>query len=178
MNPLFLLAAGDPFTEITSAFGVDLQKFISQVVLFLLVAFCLKKFAFGPIQKTLEDRREKIAQGLANAERTRSELANAQSKAQELLSQAGVQANKIIEEARTAAARVGEQERQKAVADAQNILAKAREAGDAELARLKGELRKEFGRLVVEAAARTTGDLLTPDQKGRIADESIRQLSA
>jgi len=57
-------------------------------------------------------------------------------------------------------------------------LAKAREAGDAELARLKGELRKEFGRLVVQAAARSTGGILTSDQQNQLADTAVRQLAA
>ena len=112
------------------------------------------------------------------AEKTRVELTNAQSKVQEILGQAGAQANKIIEEARQAASRVGEQERQKAIADAQQILVKAREAGDAELARIKSELRKEFGRLVVQAASRSTGDILTGDQHIQLADTAARQLAA
>lgn len=95
-----------------------------------------------------------------------------------MIGEAGQKAAKIIEEARAAAGVVAEQERQRAIADAQNILAKAREAGDAEVARLKGELRQEFGRLVVAAADRSTGQVLTADQKGRLADEAVRQLTA
>jgi F-type H+-transporting ATPase subunit b len=104
--------------------------------------------------------------------------ANAQAKAQEIIGEAGQQANKIIEEARVAAVALGEQERQKSVAAAQQIIEKAREAGDAELARLKSELRKEFGRLVVQAASQSTGNILTQDQKGRLAEDAVKQLAA
>jgi F-type H+-transporting ATPase subunit b len=181
MNSFALFAAAaaeNPVAEIAHQFGVTWQLLISQIILFVLVALALKKWAYGPILAMLEERRSRIAESMANAEKTKAELANAQAKAQELIGQAGAQATKIIEEARAAAAAVGEQDRQRAVADAQQILAKAREAGDAELVRLKGELRKEFGRLVVQAAARSTGDLLTPDQKKRLADDAVRQLSA
>lgn len=164
--------------QIAETFGWNATLFFSQVISFLLVAFLLQKFAYKPILAALEQRRQQIADGLAAAEKSKAELAKAQAKAQEVIAQAGTQANKIIEEARAAAASVGEQERQKAVADAQSILAKAREAGDAELVRLKGELRKEFARLVVQAASRSTGDLLTSDQKTRLADDAVRQLSA
>ena len=58
------------------------------------------------------------------------------------------------------------------------LLAKAREAGEAELGRMKAELRKEFGRLVVEASKRATGGLLTSEQQTRLADQSIRELAA
>jgi len=173
-----ILAATNPAEQIALEFNFNKQLFSMHFVGFAIVAFALHRWAYTPILKMLDERRNRIAESMANADKIKAELSRAEAKAQEIVRQAGAQANKIIEEARAAALAVGEQERQKAVADAQNILAKAREAGDAELARLKGELRKEFGRLVVEAAARTTGDLLTPDQKGRIADESIRQLSA
>jgi len=164
--------------QIAETFGWNGTLFASQVISFVLVALLLNKFAYKPILKVLEDRRQKIADGLAAADKTKAELANAQAKAQEVITQAGQQANKIIEEARAAASAVGEQERQKAVADAQQIVTKAREAGEAELARLKTELRREFGRLVVQAAARSTADVLTGDQKTRIADDSVRQLAA
>ena len=176
-SPLFL-AAGNPITEITTAFGVDWPKFGSQVALFLMVAFALKKWAYGPIQIVLEERREKIAEGLANAEKTRKELANAQTKASEILTQASQQATKMIEETRQAAARISEQEAQKAVAAANDIIAKAKLANEAELARMKGELRKEFGRLVVGAAAKASGKVLTADDQRRLADEANQQLAA
>ena len=164
--------------ETGEQFGFNTPLFISQAVSFLIVAFLLHRFAYKPILGQLEERRQKIADGLANAEKSGRELANAQAKAQEVIGQAGQQAAKIIEEARAAAGVVAEQERQKAIADAQNILAKAKDAGEAELVRLKGELRREFGRLVVQAAARSTGDILSGDQKNRLADDAVRQLAA
>ncbi|MBM3871559.1 MAG: F0F1 ATP synthase subunit B, partial [Verrucomicrobia bacterium] len=146
--------------------------------LFIIVALALKKFAYGPILEMLEQRRTRIAESLANADKIKAELANAQAKTQELIGQASQQATKIIEEARAAAAKVAEAERQKAIADAASIIAKAKQANDAELARMKGELRQEFGRLVVAAASRATGDILNADQKGRLADNAVRQLAA
>lgn len=179
MNSLVLLAAaGNPVADIAHQFGVNWQLLISQIILFVIVAVALKKFAYGPILEMLEQRRTRIAESLANADKIKSELASAQAKAQEVIGQAGQQATKIIEEARAAAAKVAEAERQKAIADAASIIAKAKQANDAELARMKGELRQEFGRLVVAAASRATGDILSADQKGRLADDAVRQLAA
>jgi F-type H+-transporting ATPase subunit b len=177
-HSLLLAATGNPLTDVTTAFGVDWPKFGSQVFLFLAVAFALKKFAFGPIQTVLEERRQKIAEGLANAEKTRKELATAQAKASEILTQAGQQATKIIEETRQAAAKISEQEAQKAVAAANEIIAKAKLANESELTRMKGELRKEFGRLVVAAAGKASGKVLTFDDQKRLADEANQQLAA
>jgi F-type H+-transporting ATPase subunit b len=159
-------------------FGFQKQLFFSQVISFCVVAFLLHRFAYKPILKVLEERREKIADSLKNAEKIKAELASAQAKAQEILSQAGAQGNKMIEEARASAAKVLETESQKAIATANDIVTKARQASEAELVRMKAELRKEVGRLVVATSAKVTGGILTSEQQGRLAEETNKQLAA
>ena len=66
---------------------------------------------------------------------------------------------------------------QKAIATANEIITKARQANDAELARMKTELRREVGRLVVMTTAKVTGKTLTPDDQQRLADETNQQLA-
>lgn len=180
MNFLILAAAdaGNPITAIAHQFGVTWQLLISQIILFVVVALALKKYAYGPLLKVLEERREKIAEGLANAEKIKAELAKAQVKVQEILTQAGAQGNKMIEEARQSAAKVLEVESQKAIATANDIITKARQASEAELVRMKTELRKEVGRLVVNTSTKVTGKILTADDQARLADETNRQLAA
>lgn len=181
MNAPALLAAaapGNPVTEIATQFGVTWQLLISQTVLFIIVALALKKFAYAPILAMLEERRRRIAEGMANAEKMKQELANAQARSQEILNQTSAQANQIIEEARQAAARVTELESQKAVATAQDIINKARQASEAELTRMKAELRREVGRLVASTAAKVTGKILTADDQQRLIEEANRQVAA
>ena len=124
------------------------------------------------------ERRQRIKEGLENAERIKAELAKTEAARQEALNQANQQANRLIEEARVAASKVLEQETQKAIATANQIVAKAREAGEAELVRMKAELRKEIGRLVVETTAKVTGKVLTVEDHQRLAEETKRQLAA
>ncbi|HAB18660.1 MAG TPA: F0F1 ATP synthase subunit B [Verrucomicrobiota bacterium] len=163
--------------QIAKTFGANWPALISNFISFLIVALVLKKFAYGPVQKLLLERRARIEEGLANAEKTKAELANAQSKAQEILNQASQLGTKMIEEARAAAAAENEKSRQQAITDAQDILAKAKVASEAELARMKVELRREVTRLVVETSAKVTANVLTPDQKQRLADDTNRQLA-
>ncbi|MGN6643953.1 MAG: F0F1 ATP synthase subunit B [Verrucomicrobiota bacterium] len=136
----------------------------------------LHRFAYKPILKVLEERRQRIAEGLANADKIKQELANAQAKAQEILTQANTQATKSIEDARAAAAKVQEHETQKAIAAAEQIIAKAREAAAADHARMLVELKREVGRLVVQTTATVTGKILTSDDQKRLADETAKQL--
>ena len=168
----------DTARDIGEQFGFQTQLFVSQVISFAIVCFLLQRFAYKPILKVLEERRQKIADGLANAEKIKSELASAQAKAQEILTQAGAQGNRMIEEARASAAKVLEVESQKAIATANDIIAKARQASEAELVRMKAELRKEVGRLVVATSAKVTGNILTAEQQTRLAEDTNKQLAA
>jgi len=158
-------------------FGVNWPHFIAQCLSFVIVVFLLHRFAYKPILQVLEERRERIKEGLDNAERIKAELAKTEAARQEALNQANQQANRLIEEARQAAAKVLEQESQKAIATAHQIVAKAREASEAELDRMKAELRREIGRLVVETTARVAGKVLTAQDHQRLAEEANRQLA-
>jgi F-type H+-transporting ATPase subunit b len=183
MNSILILAAaaggiGEMMKSTGEEFGFHWQLFISQIISFAIVCFLLQRFAYKPILKVLEERRQRIAEGLANADKMKTELANAQSRAQEILAQASAQGNKMIEEARQSAAKVLEVESQKAIATANDIIAKARVASEAELARMKSELRKEVGRLVVATSAKVTGNILTPEQQTRLAEDTNKQLAA
>lgn len=182
MTSFLLLAAADggsnPFKEIAETFGWNPVLFFSQVVSFLVVAFLLNKFAYGPIQKVLQDRSRRIEEGLRNADLIKKELASAEEQKRRLLTDAGAQANKIIEEARKVGAGEIEKASQQAIATATDIIAKARQSSEAELVRMKLDLRKEFGRLVVAASQKATGKMLTLEDQQRLAEETNRQLAA
>src|SRR6185436_4415798 len=173
--PVFFANAA---TGIADQFGLNAPHFIAQCISFSILSFALYKFAYKPILNVLEERRQRIAEGLANADKIKLDLANAQAKAQEILTQANAQGSKFIEEARQSAAKVLEQETQKAIATANDIIAKARQANEAELARMKTELRREVGRLVVATTVKVTGKILTTDDQNRLAEETNRQLAA
>jgi F-type H+-transporting ATPase subunit b len=158
-------------------FGVDWPHLIAQVVSFGIVAFLLQRFAYKPVLKILEERRQQIADTIANSEKIKAELARAETQRQEVLAQANAQAVKLIEEARAAAARVQETETQKAIAAAEQIISKAREATAADHARMLAELKREVGRLVVQTTATVTGKILTPDDQRRLAEETAKQVS-
>lgn len=156
--------------------GIQWPKLIAQLVNFSIVLFVLWRFAYKPIFKLLEARRQKIADGVANAEKIKAELAATEVERKRVLAEAGDQAARLIEEARAAAARVSETETQKAIATAEQIIAKAREAAAQDHARMLVELKREVGRLVVQTTATVTGKVLSTDDQRRLAEETQKQL--
>jgi F-type H+-transporting ATPase subunit b len=181
MNGLVLLAqagGGGPVQEIARTFGVDWTHLVAQIISFGVVCLVLHAFAYRPVLAMLDTRRNEIAQGLANAERIKSELARTETQRQEVMAQANAQMTKLIEEARAAAARLQEQEIQKAIAAAKDIVDKARQATEAEHSRMLAELRCEVGKLVVQTAAAVTGKILTPEDQRRLAEETAKVMAA
>jgi F-type H+-transporting ATPase subunit b len=160
--------------RIASDFGLSWPYFIAQCLSFSIVAFCLHRFVYRPVLAMLETRRNDIADGVANTEKIKAELAQTEAQRQEMMAQASQQATKFIEEARAAAARVQETETQKAIAAAEQIIAKAREAAAQDHARMLAELKREVGRLVVQTTATVTGKILTPEDHQRLSEETSK----
>ena len=156
--------------------GIHWQKLIIQAINFAVVLIVLWKFAYKPIFNILEARKAKIADGLANADKIKAELAKTESERKRILEQAGDTANLMIEQAREAANRVREVETQKAIAAAEQIIAKAREASAQDHAKMLAELKREVGRLVVQTTTTVTGKILTADDQKRLAEETQKQL--
>jgi F-type H+-transporting ATPase subunit b len=157
--------------------GIQWPKLIAQFVNFAIVLFVLWRYAYKPIFQLLETRRQKIADGIANAEKIKLELAKTEAERKRILEQAGDTANQMIEQAREAANRVREVETQKAIAAAEQIIAKAREAAAQDHAKMLAELKKEVGRLVVQTTATVTGKVLTAEDQKRLAEEAQKQLA-
>jgi F-type H+-transporting ATPase subunit b len=163
--------------EIARTFGVDWQHLGAQIISFCIVCALLHRFAYKPVLTALKQRRERITEALANAERIKAELAETKAQRQELMVQANQQATALIAEAHAAAARVRDQETQRALAAAEQILAQAREAGVRDQERMLLELKHQMGRLVVELSAAVTGKILTADDQRRLAVQAADALN-
>jgi F-type H+-transporting ATPase subunit b len=169
---------GEMARETGEQFGFNVWLFLSQVISFTIVALLLRLFAYKPILKVLEERRQRIQEGQINAEKIKQQLAEAEKRHAEILAQANAQAQKMIDEARESAGHVAERKQQEAVAAAEQILAKAREASALEHERTMTALKRELGRLVVETTSKVTGKVLTTDDQKRLQEEANRQLAS
>lgn len=180
MNMIALLAdanGGGQIEQIARTFGVDWPHLIAQIISFSIVCALLHRFAYRPVLAMMDARRQKIAEGLTNADRIKAELARTEALRQEVLAQANAQVTMLMEEARAAAARILQQETERATAVAEQIIQKAREATEREHNRILAELKGEVGRLVVQTAAAVTNKILTPEDQLRLAEDTARQLA-
>ena len=177
MIPAANTSFADTVRQTADAFGWTPQMFFSQVISFAIVAFLLRRFAYKPILAVLEERRRKIEEGQLNAEKIKKQLAEAEERYSEILAKANAEAQKMIDEARQSSAHLAERKQQEAIAAAEQIIAKAREASAIEHERTMESLKRELGRLVVDTTAKVTGKVLTAEDQQRLQEETARQLA-
>lgn len=168
----FLAASG-----IADQFGLELPKLIAQVIIFGIVFWVLKAKAFGPIMAMLEQRRQRIADGESKLEKIAKDLAEAEANARAVLDKANADAARTVAEANESAKALAERKQQDAVHEANQIMAKAREAAQLEHEQLMSQLKREFGRMVSDATSRVTGKVLNTDDQARINQETTAQVS-
>ncbi len=126
----------------------------AQLGVFFILAWFTMKFVWPPIMKALDERAQKIADGLAAADKAKSELAHAEKKVVDEMRKARESATDV----RAGAEKQGAQLVEEARAEAARIIAQAREAAEAEAAvaaqRAKEALREQVAQLAVAGAER------------------------
>ena len=180
MNMMIAAAAGgfsDMLRDTAETFGWNPWLFFSQVISFVIVALLLRRFAYKPILNVLEERRRRIEEGQLNAKKIKRQLDEAEKRYSEILAKANAEAQKMIDEARESSAHLAERKQQEAIAAAEQIIAKAREASAIEHERTMDSLKQELGRLVVDTTAKVTGKVLTPEDQQRLQEEAMSQLA-
>ena len=189
--PLGLFAAGDPhaagdvlnaesegiISSLAGQFGVSWPTLIAQMVNFVIVAFALYFFAVKPVAATLEERQQKIAEGLQYAEEMKNQLAETERERNETIKQAAVQAQAILSESREQAKELLEQKTQEAAAQAEAILRKASEASELERQKMLSEVRQEVARLVVVTSGKVLERELSDAEKTSFADSAANDLA-
>jgi F-type H+-transporting ATPase subunit b len=146
------------------------------IVAFLITLFVLKRYAFGPIQKTIDERRQRIEQSITDAESARDEARKLLEEHRSLIGQARRQADEILSEARKVADAQRERVREETETDRQRRLEETRRQIEAETHRALDQIRSEVAELTLIAAAKVTGKALDDADHRRLIDDAIRDL--
>ena len=146
------------------------------IVCFLITLFVLKRYAFGPIQKMIDERRERIRRSLEEAEEARAEARQILEEHRKLIGQARGEAEQILAEARRVADAQRERVKEETEADRQRRLEETRRQIEAETHRALGQIRAEVAELTLVAASKVTGKVLDDSDHRRLIDEAISEL--
>ena len=146
------------------------------IVCFLIALFVLKRYAFGPIQKMIDERRDRIRQALAEADNARAEARKLLEEHRALIGQARQEAESIRQEVRSDAEKLRDRAREEVEQDRQRRLEETKRQIEAETQRALGQIRLEVAELTLQATAKVTGKVLDSKDQRRLIDEAIAGL--
>jgi F-type H+-transporting ATPase subunit b len=146
------------------------------VICFLITLFVLKRYAFGPIQKMLDQRREQIRQSIEEAENARAEARKLLEEHRSLMNEARGEAEQILAEARRTRESMELRMREETEAERQRRLEDTRREIAAETARALDRIRAEVADLTLEATAIVVGRKLDADRDRELITEAIGSL--
>ena len=146
------------------------------IVCFLITLYVLQRWAFGPIQRMIDERRERIRRSLEEAEEARAEARQILEEHRKLIGQARGDAEQILAEARRVADAQRERVKQETEADRQRRLEETRRQIEAETQRALGQIHAEVAELTLVAASKVTGKVLDDSDHRRLIDEAISEL--
>jgi F-type H+-transporting ATPase subunit b len=165
-----MLLAFNPLIQVTPGL------MIWTIVCFGIAFFVLKRWAFGPIQKMIDERRERIRQSLAEADNAREEARQLLEEHRRLIGQARAEAEEIRQEVRRDADLLRDRAREEIELDRQRRLEETRRQIEAETARSLAQIRQEIAELTLLAATKVTGKALDSADQRRLIDEAISSL--
>ncbi len=176
-GPPLAAADGDgSVSQLIGSLGINWQQFVTQLLVFLILFFILKKFAYQPILQVLDERKKRIEESMAQVEKIKQELAATEQTRQEIVARANEAANALIAKARADAEALTARKTRETARQIETMLQQAGEAAAQERERLVNELRQEMGRLVVLTTSKVIGRTLTAEDQERLQQEALAGL--
>jgi F-type H+-transporting ATPase subunit b len=176
-----LIAPITQFAESSSgigALGIDGKAFIIQLVTFLLAFWVLKRYAFGPIIKLMDERRNTIESGVKLGEKMRKDETEMEAKIEKALHDARKQADGIIAAAQDSGRQVVRDAEDKARDKASGILKSAEEQIKSETQRARKQLEKEIVGLVSDATEVIIGEKVDAKKDAQLIDRALKEQQA
>ncbi len=149
---------------------------LGQALSFVLLIWFTMKFIWPPLMAAIEDRQKKIAEGLAAAERSQRDLAQAQDQVNDVVREARVKATEIIDQAHVRASQMIETAKSEAIAEGGRQKALAEAEIDAAANRAREELRKQVSSLAVAGASRLIKREIDPKAHQALLDELAAEI--
>jgi len=156
----------------------DIGLMFWTLLIFLILLFLLRKFAWKPIVTALKEREESIEKALNEARTAREEIENLKLENDKILTQAKLERDAMLRQAKEFGDSIINQAKENAQKEGKLILAETRELVKREKEQAMQELKNEIGDLVIKTASKVIRQELTSnDQQKKIIEESLKDLS-
>jgi F-type H+-transporting ATPase subunit b len=154
----------------------DPGLFLWTILTFLVLVTLLAKFAWRPLLQALDSRQELIRKSLDDAQQAKQELERLQHESAQIIRQARIDAEAVVAQSRSDAAKLGEEMRQKAKAEADGIIRNAERQIQLETQRALQQIRHEAVDLSVMIASKILRRNLTKEDNEKLIEEALKQV--
>jgi F-type H+-transporting ATPase subunit b len=154
----------------------DPGLFIWTILTFLVLVTLLARFAWRPLLQALDSRQELIRKSLDDAQQAKQELERLQHESAQIIRQARIDAEAVVAQSRSDAAKLREEMRQKAKAEADGIVRNAERQIQLETQRALQQIRKEAVDLSVMIASKILRRNLTKEDNEKLIEEALKQV--
>jgi F-type H+-transporting ATPase subunit b len=165
-----MLVAANPLIEVIPGL------MIWTIIAFAITLWVLKRYAFGPVQKLIDDRRDRIRSSIDEADRAREEARGLLEEHRALIGQAKGQAEEILAEARKIADSQRERLRDELDEDRQRRLDETLRQIEQAKVQALGDIRRQVGELAALATEKITRKTLTDADQQRLIDEALAEI--
>ncbi len=154
---------------------IELAQIFTQIVSFLIVLWVLKKFAWKPFIKILEDRENKIRSEFALIEEGKKENAKVAKLYQEKLDSAHEEASELIKEGREKGQKIAKQLEDKAREDAKKIMTSTKDDLQKEVYKAKRHLKDELVNITMTATKKMVKTSMDKEKQKELIDEFVKE---
>lgn len=162
--------------QIFTSFGIQPVLLLAQIVNFLIILFVLRRFFYKPITKALEERRQKIAESLTNAQLIEKKLTETEENSAKILEEARNIAQSVITEAKKESQRISDQTNLDARKTIEDALLSAKSQIEKQKDEMKKEIEHETLILVSHVTKKVLGRSLKQDEKQQLTSKSIAEI--
>ena len=152
------------------------NEIVAQVITFMILLFLMKRFAWIPFLKVLDDRRERIASELKKIDDAKAEVGGIKADYEARLAAIETEARARIRSAVEEGMKKAEEIRQDARSEGEKILAKAQESIKAEIAKAEETLKDKIVNLTVDIASKVVQERLTVEDDKAIVETFLKEM--
>lgn len=164
--------------ELIHNLGIDWKILLAQIINFAIILFVLKKFAYKPILKVLDDRRKKIEEAIERSKSVDQKMAEIEALREKIMVEAREESSRIIKKAEEAAYKIQEAALKEAYSKSEKFMAESMKKIQAEREKIFQEVKRETADLVYAAVEKTVGDLADEKLKAKMVEDALEFVSS
>jgi len=162
--------------DFLKTFGFDVKLFIAQIINFLILVYLLNRFLYKPILEILKQREKKIRTGLEDAEKSRIILEQAEKEKEEILKNARIESEKIINETKLIAEEIRKSIIDSSKSESEKIILEAKNQAKLEMEKMEKKIKVLSLDLSQKILTNLIQSLFNEQEKNKILERAIDKL--